>query len=55
MANNSSTKNAPEVAEYKVLGKLKHDGKDYRKGSKVKLTADQAAALKPFNVIEPAK
>jgi hypothetical protein len=52
MANAVSNTQPEAASDYKVLHKLKHAGKDYRKGQMVRLTQAQAQHLKPFNVVE---
>lgn len=45
----------PEKKTFKVLGKVKHDGKDYRKGDLIEVTDAQAAHLARHGAIKLEK
>jgi hypothetical protein len=41
-----------EKKTFEVLGAVKHDGKDYRKGDSIKISASQAAHLARHGVVK---
>jgi hypothetical protein len=53
MAKQNPTTSAVETTPYRVLSLVQHDGKYYRAGSKIELTAKQAKPLIEHKAVEP--